>query len=155
MIRDSRAGDIDAILDIWLSASIQAHDFIDSAFWVAKVGDMRDIYLPASQTRVYEAAGKVRGFYSLYEDTLAAIFVAPGSQGQGIGSVLLADAKTQRPRLQLTVYKENAPSIPFSEMHGLTVAGEQTDDHTGQAELLMEFSRQPNTGSCPATRCVA
>ena len=26
MIRDSRAGDIDAILDIWLSASIQAHD---------------------------------------------------------------------------------------------------------------------------------
>lgn len=147
MIRDSRAGDIDAILDIWLSASIQAHDFIDSAFWVSKVGDMRDIYLPASQTRVYEAAGKVLGFYSLYEGTLAAIFVAPGSQGQGIGSVLLADAKTQRPRLQLTVYKENAPSIQFYEKHGFTVAGEQTDEHTGHAELLMEFSRQPNTGS--------
>ena len=147
MIRDSRADDIDAILDIWLSASIQAHDFIDSAFWVAKVGDMRDIYLPASQTRVYEAAGKILGFYSLYEGTLAAIFVAPGSQGQGIGSVLLADAKTQRPRLQLTVYKENAPSIQFYENHGFTVAGEQTDEHTGHAELLMEFSRQPNTGS--------
>ncbi|WP_044497815.1 N-acetyltransferase [Pseudomonas saudimassiliensis] len=147
MIRDSQADDIDAILDIWLSASIQAHDFIDSSFWISKVGDMREIYLPASQTRVYEAAGKVLGFYSLYEDTLAAIFVAPGSQGQGIGSVLLADAKTQRPRLQLMVYKENAPSIQFYEKHGFTVAGEQTDEHTGHAELLMEFSRQPNKGS--------
>src|SRR5690554_6721712 len=147
MIRDSRAGDIDAILDIWLSASIQAHDFIDSAFWVAKVGDMRDIYLPASQTRVYEAAGKILGFYSLYEGTLAAIFVAPGSQGQGIGSVLLADAKAQRPRLQLTVYKDNAPSIQFYEKYGFTMAGESTYSHSCHAELLMEFSRQPNTGS--------
>src|SRR5690606_34077579 len=73
--------------------------------------------------------------------------LTPGSQGQGIGSVLLGDAKTQRPRLQLTVYKENAPSIQFYERHGFTVAGEQTDEHTGHAELLMEFSRQPNTGS--------
>ena len=54
---------------------------------------------------------------------------------------------TQRPRLQLTVYKDNAPSIQFYEKHGFTVAGEQTDEHTGHAELLMEFSRQLNTGS--------
>src|SRR5690606_41455748 len=98
MIRDSRADDIDAILDIWLSASIQAHDFIDSAFWVSKVGDMSDIYLTASQTRGYDAAGRVHGFYSLYEGSLAASVVAPRSQRQRIRSVLLGVAMTERRR---------------------------------------------------------
>ncbi|MCH8533406.1 MAG: GNAT family N-acetyltransferase, partial [Saccharospirillum sp.] len=33
MIRYYRADDIDQILEIWLSASIKAHDFIESSFW--------------------------------------------------------------------------------------------------------------------------
>lgn len=104
MIRDYRAADIDQILAIWLSASTKAHGFIESAFWQSKISEMRDVYIPASETIVYEAEGEVVGFYSLYENNLAAIFVAPSSQGKGLGSVLLNDAKNRRESLHLTVY---------------------------------------------------
>ncbi|WP_028303590.1 N-acetyltransferase [Oceanospirillum maris] len=139
MIRNYRAADIDQILAIWLSASIKAHDFIEYAFWESKISEMRDVYIPASETFVYEAEGEVVGFYSLYESNLAAIFVTPNSQGEGLGRVLINDAKNRRESLQLTVYKENAPSIKFYEKHGFTVLGEQIDEHTGHLEFIMEY----------------
>ena len=139
MIRDYQATDVDQILAIWLSASIKTHNFIESAFWKSKISEMRDVYIPASETLVYEAEGEVVGFYSLYESNLAAIFVEPGSQGKGFGSVLLDDAKTRRESLQLTVYKENASSIKFYEKHGFTLLGEQIDEHTGHPELIMVY----------------
>ena len=138
MIRDYRAADIDQILAIWLSASIKAHDFIESEFWKSKVSEMRDVYIPASETLVYEAEGEIVGFYSLYENNLAAIFVAPNAQGKGVGTVLLDDAKSRRKNLQLTVYKDNIASINFYEKHGFTLIGEQIDEHTGHPELIME-----------------
>ena len=138
MIRDYRAADIDQTLAIWLSASIKAHDFIESEFWKSKVSEMRDVYIPASETLVYEAEGEIVGFYSLYENNLAAIFVAPNAQGKGVGTVLLDDAKSRRKNLQLTVYKDNIASINFYEKHGFTLIGEQIDEHTGHPELIME-----------------
>jgi len=139
MIRDYRAADIDQILAIWLSASIKAHDFIESSFWKSKISEMRDVYIPASETLVYEADGEVVGFYSLHENNLATIFVAPYSQGKGVGSALLDDVKNKRESLQLTVYKENTQSIRFYEKHGFTLVGEQIDEHTGHPELVMEY----------------
>ena len=52
MIRNYREADIEQILDIWLSASIKAHSFVGSEFWQSKVSEMRDMYIPASETFV-------------------------------------------------------------------------------------------------------
>lgn len=139
MMRGYREADIDQILAIWLSASIKAHDFIEPDFWKSKVGDMREVYIPASETFVYEAEGQVVGFYSLYENNLAAIFVEPGSRGRGLGSILLEDAKSRRENLELTVYKANTPSIKFYEKHGFILLGERIDEHTGHPELIMGY----------------
>lgn len=77
MIRKYRKDDIGILLDIWLRASIEAHDFIVPGFWRSQVNNMRNIYIPASENYVYERESKVLGFYSLHENTLAAIFVSP------------------------------------------------------------------------------
>ncbi|RUR30627.1 N-acetyltransferase [Vreelandella nanhaiensis] len=138
MIRKYRETDIDQVLDIWLSASIKAHAFIGSAFWQSTVSEMRDTYIPASETFVCEYEGQIAGFYSLYGNTLAAVFVSPGLQGKGVGSAMLDDAKTRRECLQLTVYKENAPSINFYKKHGFILLKEQIDERTGHPELVME-----------------
>jgi len=37
MIRKFEPRDMDRLLDIWLSASIKAHDFIDASFWQANI----------------------------------------------------------------------------------------------------------------------
>ncbi|QEM82635.1 N-acetyltransferase [Halomonas binhaiensis] len=139
MIREYQEADINEVLDIWLSASIKAHCFVDAEYWQSKVSDMRSIYIPASETFVLESNGKIAGFYSLFGNTLAAIFVSPDMQGKGMGTALLDDAKGRRERLQLTVYKDNSPSVRFYEKHGFTSHGEQVDVHTGHSELIMEY----------------
>ncbi|GAA0567290.1 N-acetyltransferase [Halomonas salifodinae] len=139
MIRDYREEDIDQVLTIWLSASIQAHDFVPAALWASQVEAMRDIYLPAAETWVFEEDGSVSGFYCLVEATLAAIFVSPDRQGRGIGSALIEDAKRRRGGLTLSVYRANRPSVEFYRKHGFVIHAEQVDANTGQPELVMEY----------------
>ena len=138
MISASTAKDIEAVLDIWLSASLKAHDFIEPAFWKSQTGNMRQIYLPAAETHVYKKNSEVMGFYALSGDTLAALFVKPEFQGQGIGKQLLAHARGRRNRLTLSVYKENESSCRFYLAQGFRIIREQPDVHTGHPEFVME-----------------
>lgn len=140
MIRPIYSQDMDKVLDIWLHASIQARSFISAAFWRKQLGDMRNRYLPASTSYVLEVDGAVCGFYSLHGDALAALFVAPGKHGAGLGSLLLADAQARRTTLELTVYSANHAARRFYERHGFVVLGEQQDEHTGHLETRMRWS---------------
>ena len=140
MIRNFQQSDIDQVISIWLEASIKAHEFVDSEFWKSKVKDMREIYIPSGETYVYEEGGIIKGFVSLYNDTLGAIFVSPDSQGTGIGMQLMRKAKDVRDNLNLTVYKENTKSIEFYKKCGFIIKQEQIDKHTGHPELVMKFN---------------
>ncbi|WP_086774152.1 N-acetyltransferase [Vibrio coralliirubri] len=140
MIREYRPADIETVIDIWLIASIKAHDFVAPEFWESQVGNMRDIYIPASTTYVYQIDGEVRGFYSLYEGILAAIFVSPQHQGCGVGKQLIQHAKLECPNLSLNVYKENQAAIEFYLSQDFSITSEQTDEHTGHQEYTMHLS---------------
>lgn len=140
MIREFQPSDRDPVVEIWLEASIKAHDFVDAGYWKSKVKDMKEVYLPSGETYVYEEGGKVRGFFSLYNDTLAAMFVSPDSQGKGIGRKLMQKARDCRDNLNLTVYKQNSKSIEFYKKCGFEIEKKQIDTHTGHPELVMKFS---------------
>lgn len=140
MIREYSAADTEMVLDIWLTASIKAHGFMSPEFWESQVGNMRDIYLPASRTFVFQGHGAVRGFYSLYEGILAAIFVSPQHQGCGIGKQLMQHAKLECPNLSLNVYKENQATIDFYLSQGFKIVSEQADEHTGHQEYTMHLA---------------
>ncbi|MBS9981494.1 N-acetyltransferase [Vibrio alginolyticus] len=137
MIRKYNENDMDSVLEIWLKASVKAHAFISPEFWESQVENMRNIYIPASETYVYEVESKAVGFYALYENSLAAIFVSPEFQGKGIGKQLLSHATTQRAELSLSVYKENQASYQFYLSQGFKVLSEQLDEHTGHPEYIM------------------
>lgn len=139
MIRKFQHSDIDQVISIWLQASIKAHAFVDSEFWKSKVKDMREKYIPSGETYVYEKEGIIKGFISLYNDTLAAIFVSPDYQGTGIGMQLMRKAKDVRSNLNLTVFKENTKSIEFYKKCGFKIGQEQIDKHTGHPELVMKL----------------
>lgn len=139
MIRKSTAHDMDIMLDIWLNASIQAHDFVEASYWQSQRDNMRNVYLPASENYVYEQDSNVVGFYALYDDCLAALFVAPEHQGCGIGSQLIEHAKRQRELLTLSVYTKNNDSVAFYLKHGFEITIEQTDPNTGQSEYSMKL----------------
>lgn len=140
MIRIYNETDISAVLDIWLQASIKAHDFVAPEFWESQVESMRNIYIPASKTFIFESDSKIIGFYSLFENTLAAIFVSPESQGKGTGKQLMNHAKSQCTKLKLSVYKENETTVQFYLSQGFTIVSEQADQHTGHQEYSMNLN---------------
>jgi putative acetyltransferase len=139
VVRRFKDSDMEDVIRIWLDASVRAHGFIDRRFWQSKVGDMKDVYLPASETYVYEDEEGVKGFVSLQEDTLAALFVCPGSQGEGIGRRLVEKAKQLRQELDLSVYTRNRKAVRFYERCGFEAVSENIDKHTGHLELRMRF----------------
>ena len=95
MIRAFKEEDTEAVIRIWLEASILSHSFIDKAYWEEKADAMRTLYLPLSEVVVDEDkdTGEVIAFIAFVEDYLAALFVAPAHQKKGVGSRLLALAK--------------------------------------------------------------
>lgn len=139
MIRELKPEEIKDVLDIWLKASIKAHSFVDQEFWKSKTGVMRETYLPSSETYILKEDDVIKGFFSLQDETLAAMFVSPEFQGKGVGRRLMDKAKTLRGRLELAVYKENQKSIDFYKKCGFEFIEERVDEHTGHMEILMKF----------------
>ena len=139
MIRAFESSDMNDVLNIWLEASIRAHSFVGKEFWESSVQDMREIYIPASDTYVFSENGTVRGFFSLHDESLAAMFVWPEAQGKGIGRQLMDKAKSLGKKLNLTVYRENEKSIQFYKKCGFIPVKERADEHTGHIEILMEY----------------
>ncbi|OTA15729.1 GNAT family N-acetyltransferase [Xenorhabdus vietnamensis] len=141
MIRIFTEADMDAVLSIWLEASIKAHNFVAAEFWQSQVNNMKHIYIPSSELYVYVQDSKVAGFYALHENNLAAVFVSPDKQGQGIGKALLSDAKNRRTELTLSVYQQNQASCEFYLSQGFYVANEEIDENTGCKEYVMRLKR--------------
>ncbi len=139
-IRRMQPADTEPVLQIWLDASLQAHPFIDAAYWRAQVQVIRTSYLSAPQTDhfVYLRDGEVLGFLSVMEGSyIGALFVAPAMQGQGIGAALLAECMRSYSVLTLHVFSENPRALAFYERNGF-VRGEETEsEFAGHKEWTM------------------
>src|SRR5699024_12728703 len=74
MIRAYKENDIDILIDIWYKSSLQAHDFIYSGYWESQIEEMKEKYIPMSETHVITNQTKIIGFISMVEGYLAALF---------------------------------------------------------------------------------
>lgn len=141
MIRAFKEENTEAVIRIWLEASILSHSFIDKVYWEEKADAMRTLYLPLSEVVVDEDkdTGEVIAFIAFVEDYLAALFVAPAHQKKGVGSRLLALAKKMRDTLELSVYAENERAVAFYRKNGFRMTDKRIEEMTGHTELLMVF----------------
>jgi len=78
--------------------------------------------------------------------TVAALFVAPESQGRGIGGRLMRHANELRSEMNLTVYKENSGAVWFYERHGFESLSKRIDECTRQVAIMMQFPGQNGQG---------
>jgi len=143
MIRMFTPADEDAVIRIWLDASKQAHDFVEPGFWEQQETEMRREYLPQAEVWVYDdnLTGEVVGFVALRDNYVAALFVEPDRQGEGIGFQLMEKVKKAHREIELHVFKENKPSLAFYERQGFWTGEESIDPKTGHPQLLMHFKR--------------
>ncbi|MFF4310280.1 N-acetyltransferase family protein [Streptomyces sp. 900105755] len=88
---------------------------------------IRDVVVPARETWVAEAGGRVVGMMVLAEELLSQLYLAPEWRGRGIGDRFVALAKERSPSgLTLWTFQVNKPAHRFYERHGF-VAVEHTD----------------------------
>ncbi|WP_338891271.1 GNAT family N-acetyltransferase [Aeromonas rivipollensis] len=139
MLRASRPEDMEEIVEIWLLASLQAHDFVDASCWWQAQEELRTRYLDHARIWVFEERGELLGFMALVDDYLAALFVRPDRQGRGVGHALLQEAKQQEGALHTRVFVENEPAVRFYCRHGFRIGGEVSDPLTGHPQYQMHF----------------
>ncbi|MER5788666.1 GNAT family N-acetyltransferase [Streptomyces sp. NPDC001980] len=88
---------------------------------------IRDVVVPARETWVAEADGRVVGMMVLAGALLSQLYLAPEWRGHGIGDRFVALAKERFPSgLTLWTFQVNKPAHRFYERHGF-VAVEHTD----------------------------
>ena len=133
--------DINKLIDIWYNGSITAHHFIDKDYWKSQKKDMKEKYIPMSETYVISNKKEVIGFVSMVDDYLAALFIDGNHQGYGYGKKLLNFVKEQRNSIQLKVYKKNENAVNFYLKNGFVLNEELINEPTAEEELLMEWSK--------------
>lgn len=90
MIRKFENLDLDAVMQIWLQANLDAHAFIPASFWEAHFEMVRDL-LPQAELYVHENKDtlQIDGFIGLTENHIEGIFVAESARSKGVGKSLL------------------------------------------------------------------
>ena len=138
MVRLAERQDLDRIMEIWLEGNLQAHDFVDPAYWTGCLQEVREAIAQAD-VWVWDENGRVEAFAGMVEHYLAGLFVSGAQRGKGIGGLLLEHIKEQRFPLTLHVYSRNAGAVQFYERHGFGIVSEYIDPETGQPEREMIF----------------
>ena len=143
MIRKFESRDLDAVMQIWLNANLDAHAFIPANFWTGHFGMVRDL-LPQAELYVHEneTTQQIDGFIGLTENHIEGIFVAKAARSKGVGKALLDHAKSRKPRLTLSVYQKNERALAFYRREQFIVQSKGIDEDTNEAEIQMRWTQQ-------------
>ncbi|WP_462335650.1 N-acetyltransferase [Fusobacterium varium] len=142
MIRNLKNDDIDIVMELWKNSTIEAQNFIPDSYWLENYDNVKNNYLPNSDTYVYEEDGEIKGFVSLIENIfIGGLFIRVDSQREGIGSVILDFLKERNYKLQLTVYDKNERAMKFYLKSGFKILNTEIDKKTREKEHLMEWRR--------------
>lgn len=136
-IRPYERRDLARVLEVWEEASRVAHPFLPESFILAERERVRRVYIPITDTWVFEEGGRVAGFISLVDDEVGGLFVDPKSHRRGIGSALLDFALARGRPLELEVFKENQSARAFYQRCGFADVSEYRHAGTGHQMVRM------------------
>ena len=117
------------------------HTDADTRRWIA------DTILPGFRVRVAEREGQVVGYAALTPGFLEALYIMPASQGHGIGSRLLDEAKAgSATQLRLYTFQRNTRARQFYEARGFRAVsfGDGTGNEEGEPDVLYEWRLMPS-----------
>lgn len=135
MIRPFEKEDLPVLMDLWLSANMDAHAFIPASYWAEHAGQVRT-QLPRAEVYVcqQDAAAPIDGFIGINGTHIEGLFVKKACRSKGVGRQL-------KPRLTLCVYRQAPKALSFYEREGVAILSEDTDGSTGEKELFMGWRR--------------
>lgn len=156
MRRSYRTDDVEEVIAVWEAATRVAHPFLSDAFLAAERDNLRNLYLPHTETTVWEVddadgdtegrvkgGGRVVGFIALIcgEEgvEIGGLFVDPSRHRQGIGRALLRHAREEKGELEVEVFEANPIGRAFYAGQGFEPIGRSTHEATGQEVLRLRL----------------
>lgn len=146
MIRLYQERDMKAIIDVWYQASLIAHPFLTETFLEQEENNLRELFLPNSQTWVYEEEGQVVGFISLMDNEVGGIFVRPAKQRQEVGKALMDKACSLHDTLELDVFEANKIGRAFYAKYGFVQIKKFQEETTGAAAIRLRYELENSAG---------
>jgi putative acetyltransferase len=138
MIRKYNENEIPKLLKIWEAAALIAHPFLSTEFHEMVKKAMKDMYLPNSDTWVYEESENIIGFIAMLNNEIGGLFVDPNQQSKGVGTSLVNHMTQFHDTLEVEVFEENKIGKPFYEKYGFKVIKEYVMEETNQKVLRMK-----------------
>lgn len=138
MIREYKKGDCEKVMEIWLSANIEAHGFIRETYW-RECYDRTAEAIEKSEVYVAEEDGIIAGFIGLDGDNIEGIFVDADCRCRGVGKSLIDFVKERHTKLTLCVYEKNERAAEFYKREGFVPVRKKPDISTGETEILMKW----------------
>lgn len=126
-------------IEVWYQASLIAHPFLTDDFLEEEKANLRERFLPHSQTWVKEKQGNVVGFISLIENEVGGLFVHPTWQRQGVGKALMDKASSLHATLVLDVFEANKQGRAFYAMYGFEPVKHHRDGTTGEMMIRLRY----------------
>ena len=138
MIREFHSADMTPLLALWLESTIYAHPFIAERYWHESEAVVRDVYLPAARTWVWEEDEALKGFVSVMDGRfLGALFVAPNALRSGIGKALVQHVQQCFDVLSLEVYQTNQNAENFYHALGFRIEDSAWQEDTQHPTWIM------------------
>ncbi|EIV2086874.1 TPA: N-acetyltransferase [Klebsiella aerogenes] len=140
MIQRWNATETGPLLELWLDSTIYAHPFIAESYWRDSLEVVRDVYLPAAATWVWQDDDVLKGFVSVMDSRfVGALFVAPQAIRHGIGRALLDEVKQHYDWLSLEVYQKNVRAVNFYHAQGFRIEDCAWQDDTQHPTWIMHW----------------
>ena len=138
MIRKYKESEIPRLLEIWERAALIAHPFLSDEFHQMVKGAMKDMYMPNSDTWVFEDSGNIIGFISMMKNEIGGLFVDPNQQAKGVGTSLVNHMNQFHEILEVEVFENNKIGKPFYEKYGFKMIKEYMMKETNQKVIRMQ-----------------
>ena len=144
-IRRAASDDAGVLFDIWLRSVQATHGFVTAADISLLSPRVRD-YLASTESELYIVSsdgGAIAGFMGLDGNDIESLFLAPEHLRRGLGTRLIAEARSRRPGADLTVEvnEQNTDAVRFYEASGFAVEGRTETDGQGLPFPLLHMRR--------------
>ena len=139
MIRKHTDRDLEHIINIWYQSSSLAHPFLSTALMEKVKQDMTHLYIPNSETWVYEKEHEIQGFISMINNEIGGLFVLPKYHSKGIGTQLVNFVKTKHKTLEVEVFEQNKIGRAFYNKYGFKQITQYRHEESDRTVLRLSY----------------
>lgn len=142
-IRPAGEADFDALTDVWERAVRSTHQFMGDDDFAELVPRIRDLLLPSMDVWLAAVDDRPVGFVGARDEHVELLYIAPESQGQGLGPRLLAQLAHGAGPRTVEVYAGNSVGLDFYRSQGFREIRRDPTDGAGRSFAIVHLEKGP------------